>query len=68
MRFLISLSFMLVCLLLMSCGDDCTTCTDAISGEEIEVCDDPEITYTDINGNTISFEEFLSFLESQGAD
>ncbi len=42
-------------LFLSSCGKDCVTCKDGTN--DVEVCEDLE--YTDMDGNIISFDQFI---------
>ncbi len=55
---------------MISCGgSDCYTCTPLDgTGDSLEICDDPELFYTDIDGNMISFDQFLSNAEDLGFD
>jgi len=51
----------------MSCGgEDCRGCTELSTGNTMEQCNEPDILYTDISGNVVTFEESLESLESAG--
>ena len=50
-----------------ACSDDCVTCShENQPNNELEICDDSDITYTDLNGNPMTFSEVLEFYESNG--
>lgn len=63
-------SVYLVLFAMVSCNkSDCLNCIHQIYMEnEVEICDDSEITYTDVGGNVIPFEELDEFFEELGFD
>lgn len=52
----------------LSCNkSECLVCTpEDVTMDEVEICEDSEITYTDIEGNVIPFEDLDQFFEDLG--
>lgn len=48
----------------VSCSDNCTTCVQ--ENVQLEICDDSDLIYSDLDGNEISNETFIENLEMMG--
>jgi len=60
--FLVVITFLMIGM--VSCDDECTTCT--LNEMTTEVCLDGEIEYTDLDGNVLPDSEVIAFFESAG--
>ncbi len=58
-------SLLLIFCSLSACSDNCVTCT-SIDDNILEFCDEEGVSYTDINGVVISFNEIDEVYEMMG--
>jgi len=64
-----SVALFAICLLFACNKSECITCKNENGmPEEIEYCDDSDMIFLDVNGDTLSFSEFQPYFESQGYD
>jgi len=65
MKYLIQAFILIQLTLLYSCGDSCVTCIKE-GQSEIELCNDSDFRFLDLNGFELTFEESVVNFEDQG--
>lgn len=64
-QYLIGVLLLALTMLIISCGsDDCVTCVQETA--MTEVCDEEGAVFTDINGDTLTFDQFIADMEMRG--
>jgi hypothetical protein len=64
-----SLSAITICLFVACSDSSCFKCTNENGlPQELELCEDSDINYTDQNGNVLEYSEYRTYFESVGYD
>lgn len=57
---------LLAAMMFTACGDGCVQCENSTGEDSLELCEDGNTIFTDVDGNEISFDEAVEFWIQQG--